>query len=524
MATAPEPVRFSEGQNKARKILSGPNRYALLVGGARSGKTFLTIRAIIMRALSAPSSRHAVFRFHANAARASIAVDTLPTVMRKCFPGVGITEHRQDGYFELENESQIWIAGLDDKDRVEKILGQEFATLYFNESSQIPYSSYTVACTRLAQRIRLSDDEIERIAARWPDNVAWDPQNEYLKQRAFVDLNPVGKMHWTRRLFQDHVNPTSGKPLSNPEDYAIGFLNPIDNKHNLDPAFLKMLEDMPEKARKRFYEGVYVDEVDGALWNYTQLESCRVEPEAIPESKRAAVVVAVDPSGAKSADDTVRDEIGIVVAARGTDGHGYVLEDLSTRCSPHEWGLRAVLAFHRYRADCIIAEGNFGGAMVEATIKAADPNVPIRMVTASRGKAVRAEPISVLYAKGLVHHVGRMAVLEDQYCAFAPSGYQGHGSPDHADAAIWALTYLLGSTDGTSIIEAMRRMSQPRLTSPFGPVQHDMPKQLIPMLPPPGVSNVSGLSGNTYLVNSEGVVQVVEQDRIPLRNAGFREL
>jgi phage terminase large subunit-like protein len=161
---------------------------------------------------------------------------------------------------------------------------------------------------------------------------------------------------------------------------------------------------------------------------------------------RERIVVGIDPSGARSGDDFERDEIGIVVAARGTDGHGYILADRSLRASPEQWARAAVRAYHEFQADCIVAEQNYGGAMVQATIRAADANVPIRIVTASRGKAIRAEPISALYEQNKVHHVGRYPCLEDQLCAFTAAGYMAEGSPDHADAGIWALSELLAST------------------------------------------------------------------------------
>ncbi|MEJ0095727.1 MAG: hypothetical protein WDN46_20665 [Methylocella sp.] len=190
------------------------------------------------------------------------------------------------------------------------------------------------------------------------------------------------------------------------------------------------------------------------------IEANRCAHEDIPVDKRAAVVIAVDPSGAAGRDDLGADEIGIIVAAKGCDGDAYILDDRSCREAPVVWGRRAVIAFHEYRADCIVAESNFGGEMVRATIQAADCNVPVRLVTASRGKAVRAEPISVRYAQGQVHHVGRFDKLEDQLCAFSGAGYSG--SPDHADAAIWALTHLFGGEDGTGIIEFYRRESEGR--------------------------------------------------------------
>jgi phage terminase large subunit-like protein len=391
-------VSFSPGQEAARLLLEGPQRYTCLAGGTRSGKTFLIVRAIVMRALQAKGSRHAILRFHANAARASIALGTIPQVMQLCFPDIRIKEHRHDGYFSLPNETRIWIGGLDDKERVEKILGLEYASVFLNEGSQIPYSSALVAFTRLAQ------------------------VTHGIHQRAYVDLNPVGKSHWTNMLFGEKRDPISKQPLKDPENYRRAFLNPPDNTANLSEEFLASLANLPEKQRKHFYEGVYTNEVEGALWTYEIIDSSRCVAEDIPEEKLASVVVALDPSGAAGRDNLGTDEIGIVVAAKGIDGDCYILADLSCREAPAVWGRRAVIAFHEFRADCIVAESNFGGEMVRATIQAADPNVPVRLVTASRGKAVRAEPVSVRYAQGQVHHAGRFAKLEVQLCAFSTAG------------------------------------------------------------------------------------------------------
>jgi phage terminase large subunit-like protein len=266
--------------------------------------------------------------------------------------------------------------------------------------------------------------------------------------------------HWTNVLFGEKRDPVSKQPLNDPDNYRRAFLNPPDNAANLSKEFLSSLANLPEKQRKRFYEGVYVNEVDGALWNYEIIDSARCRPEDISEERRAAVVVALDPSGAAGHDDLGADEIGIIVAARGIDGDCYVLADLSCREAPAIWGRRAVTAFHDFRADCIIAESNFGGEMVRATIHAADSTVPVRLVTASRGKVVRAEPISVRYAQRQVHHAGRFTKLKDQLCSFSTAGYMASGSPDHADAAIWALTYLFGAADSAGIIEFYRRESE----------------------------------------------------------------
>lgn len=405
------------GQQKATILLTGSQRHTLLAGGARSGKTFLLTRAVVVRGLRAPSSRHAILRFRGNAARSSISLDTLPKVMDLCFPHVKLTEHRQDGFFELPNKSQIWIGGLDDKDRVEKILGQEYATLYFNECSQIPYSSVLVARTRLAQQV------------------------EGLKQRAYYDLNPGGANHWTNLEFGKHVDPISKYPLSDPDNYRRGFINPEDNSENLSDEFLESLRNLPTKQRMRFFDGQYVDEIDGALWTIELLDQHRAETK--PEMKR--IIIAVDPSGCSGEEDERSDEVGIIAAGLGEDGIAYILEDLSGRHGPSEWAQIVSDAFDRHMADSVVAETNYGGAMVREVIKAKNPRIPFREVKASRGKHVRAEPVSTLYVQGKVKHFGRFSRLEDQLMAFSSAGYMGDRSPDRADAAVWAISDLFPS-------------------------------------------------------------------------------
>ncbi len=429
-------VSFSDAQHAARLLLeTGTQRYTCLAGGTRSGKTFLIVRAIIGRAINAPGSTHAILRLHSNAAKASIMQETLPAVGRLCFPGYKLTEHKTDSFYSLTNHSRITVGGLDDASRVEKILGLEYSTVFLNEASQISYDLALIAFTRLAQVV------------------------PGIAQRAFVDLNPTARSHWTNVLFGEKRDPLSRQPLAHPDQYERAFLNPVDNAEHLSPEYVASLEALPERRRKRFYEGVYVDEVDDALWTYEIFDAGRRDESAIPVEARRNVVVAVDPSGAQGRDDAGSDEIGIVVAARGQDGDAYVLADRSCKDAPLAWARRVAAAYHEFAADCVVAEENFGGAMVEAVIKGADASVPVRNVTASRGKAVRAEPISLRYAAGQVHHVGRFPKLEEQLCAFSGGGYSGPGSPDHADAAIWALTHLFKEVPGEGAHEFMRRMA-----------------------------------------------------------------
>lgn len=428
--------KLTPKQREANKLLAGPARNIMLRGGSRSGKTFVLLRAIVQRAINAPASRHAVFRFRFNHAKTSIWADTLPKVLKLCFPGLPYRPDKSDFYIELPNGSEIWVAGLDDKERVEKILGQEHATLYFNESSQIPWASVEMAMSRLAQKCQLAP-EIAQVTGR-----------SHLALKAYFDCNPPSKRHWSYQLFRAKLKPGTREALPNPDNYVEMRVNPADNAENLPAEYFDVLASMSAAQRLRFEAGEWASEVTGALWSMDDrtspdgrrmpgLDALRVA--TAPKMQR--IVVGVDPSGTRG--DGGGDDIGIVVAGLGIDGHGYVLEDGTCNMSPEGWGRRAVEIYHRHNADRVVGERNFGGDMVRFTIATADRNVAYKDVTASRGKSVRAEPISALSEQGRIHCVGSFPDLEDQLCNFTTSGYVGDGSPNNGDAFVWAFTELM---------------------------------------------------------------------------------
>lgn len=418
-------MKLTERQQAAQSVCAGDSTHVMLWGGSRSGKTFLHTRNVVMRALKAPDSRHGIFRFRLNHLKASVFLDTFPKVMRLAFPGVEWTPHTQEMFVDLPNKSQIWFAGLDDKDRTEKILGMEFATLYFNECSQIPLGSVNTAMTRLAQ---LAQQEVE------------GAQPSPLKLRAYYDCNPPAKSHWTYRLFIEKRDPETRLQIRNPDDYSSFQINPTDNMANLSPEYLRQLENLPARMRARFLEGRFADANPNALFPEESIDKWRAMDGAPPTMVR--VVVAVDPSGADDADNADNDEIGIVVVGLAQDGNAYVLEDCSVKAGPATWGRIATSAFDRHAADCVVGETNYGGAMVQQTIQVARPRTPFRKVTASRGKHVRAEPFSALYEAGKVRHVGMFPELEEELAGFSTTGYTGSRSPNRADALIWALSEL----------------------------------------------------------------------------------
>ena len=421
-------MKLTDRQEEAQHILAGDAKHIMLVGGSRSGKTFLLTRNVVFRALKAPNSRHAIFRFRYNHLKASIMLDTFPKVMRLAFPRVEWEPHTQDGYATLAGGSQVWFAGLDDKERTEKILGMEFATEYFNECSQIPVNSIDTALTRLAQRVE------SKMKGREP---------VLLKPRAYYDCNPPNKGHWTYRRFVQKVDLDTKLPLSNPEDYASFQINPKDNQENLSPDYLKTLESLPARMKARFLEGRFADANPSALFPEEHIDKWRVLDGLIPDMVR--MVIAVDPSGADDEDNADNDAIGIMAVGLGTDGNAYVIEDCTVKAGPATWGRVATGAYERHRASCVVGETNFGGAMVQQTIQVARPRTPFKKVTASRGKVQRAEPFSALYEQGKVRHVGMFAELEDELAGFSTFGYTGNGSPNRADALIWALAELFPS-------------------------------------------------------------------------------
>ena len=418
--------KLTPKQEEALELQGGPATHVMLEGGSRSGKTFANVRTICIRRL-AVVSRGAILRFRFNHLKSSIIYDTLPKAINLCWPGLwdACKLDKTDWFFRFPNGSEIWFGGLDDKERTEKILGNEYADIFLNECSQIPWASRNIAMTRLAQKTKL-------------------------RLKAYYDCNPPSVAHWSHLLFSRKISPDTREPVTNPENFARLQMNPAHNLENLPEGYIAELEGLPERQKRRFLYGLPSAEQEGALWTLEGLDAGRILDGEIPDMQR--VIVTIDPSGCAGPEDERSDEVGIMVQALGVDGRGYLLEDCSGRYGPQGWARIALSAFDRYDADCLIAETNFGGAMVKEVLRATcaeqrRPMVPFKMVKASRGKVVRAEPISALYGGidpvskqptiGKIAHVGHFPMLEDQLCSFTTAGYIGDRSPDRADAAVW---------------------------------------------------------------------------------------
>lgn len=327
-------------------------------------------------------------------------------------------------------------------------------------------------------------------------------------------------------------------------DTAITKGNTLENIDNLAPPFRKAVVDkyMGTRLGRQELNAEILDDVPGALWSRSMLDELRIRPVnpetpiTLPDFVR--VVVSIDPAKevgkvkGKKGEDSSFAETGIIVSARDAAGKAYVLEDLTLHGSPEEWGRVAVQAFDDWDADLIVYEANQGGEMVAAVLRGAAKSlkddglrsadfVPLKAVHATRGKIVRAEPVSQLYEQRKVHHIGLFPELEDQLCEYTPEGNMGY-SPDRMDALVWGLTELMiGSVAYEGLLDYYREEAKAvkdRLTNP----SKALPSSVVTLVGPPGVGTAFGRGGDRYDLDEKGFFHVKEADVSSLQQAGFR--
>lgn len=414
--------RPTSAQLAMRRVIRDKTRI-LAYGGSRSGKTFEFCRALI--ALGARyGGRHAIFRRYFNSARRSVFEDTFPKALELCFPKLSYTRNAVETRYVLPNGAEYYFVGLDDPKRAEKILGLEFATVYFNECSEIAFPAVELALTRLAER---------RV----------DASGKVLRNRAFFDCNPPGRSHWIYRMFFDKVNPGSRTPLYDPENYGVVKLNPSDNAENLPVGYVEStLNCGSELAKKRFLYGEFANDSENALWKQEDIDAFRTTGTPSGFEK---IVVGVDPAVTASG---TSDETGIVVVGLRTEsdglGHFYVLDDRSLRAHPAVWTAEVEATRRVWNADLVVVETNQGGELALEALRSVNQYMPLKPVRAARGKWSRAEPAAVLYRQGRVHHVGVFRALEDEMTSFNPvEKFDVHD--DRVDALAWAISALIDS-------------------------------------------------------------------------------
>lgn len=289
----------------------------------------------------------------------------------------------------------------------------------------------------------MQDHNAQSIKSLEGFDIAWVEEAQTLSKRSLELLRPTLRkpgselwFGWNPRSASDPVDKFF-RGETPPEQAIIVEVNHSDN-----PWFPKELEEerrldlrLNPDRYDHIWEGDYEPVAIGAIWNRTNLHENR--KHKAPTMGR--IVVAVDPAASNEEDS---DEHGVIVAGVGEDQRGYLLEDASLKGTPRQWADQVIAMFDKWEADCIVAEVNNGGDMVKHTIQTRRASAPVKKVWASRGKHVRAEPISALYSLGMVSHVGTFNKLENQMCKMTASGYDGDGSPDRCDAMVWAFTEL----------------------------------------------------------------------------------
>jgi|EndMetStandDraft_5_1072996.scaffolds.fasta_scaffold65630_3 predicted phage terminase large subunit-like protein len=416
-------------QQKAIPLLAGPARYVLLMGGGGSGKSTFIAWAIINRAMNSPGSRHLVFRETSASCRITMFDKTFKDVLRIGWPGL-IDNPQQCRINETEMTiefpalgSIIIFGGLQEAN-IDRILGQEAATIFLNEATDLTFKHFNRVNNRLRQKAFLTD-------------------GRRLPNKLIMDCNPTDQNCFLYHLFDQHQHPETKQPLKSPQQYVSLKLLPHSNKGNLDEAYFEAQEDASADDYRRFVLGEWKLTVDGAMFQHEWIADHRLNIELRNDLRDSLsrIVVAIDPAASSNEGS---DETGIIVAGVDEAGHGYILDDLSGRYTPTEWASIATEAYREWGADKIVAERNNGGEMVESTIRNVDRGVAVTTVWASRGKETRAAPAATHYEKGRVHHVGIFTELESQMVSFVVGfNRRKHKSPDRLDALVWALEDLM---------------------------------------------------------------------------------
>jgi phage terminase large subunit len=261
-------VTFTEAQKKALKLLKSDARHVMLYGGSRSGKTFVTVEYIIRQCIKNPGLRAFIARSALSHAKASLWMETISDVLlsyRKMYPQVDLfKKNESDLYVKFVNGSELFIAGLDNKERVEKILGREFAIIYLNECSEIEYKTVSVVKTRLAQNIK------------------------GFRNKMLFDENPPSPIHWSYKMFVQGLQPDTDQPLEHPDQYVSMLMNPTDNLDNLPEDYIDTLKSLPERERRRFLYGEFVA-IEGAIFDKFDIEKCMVDVANIPTFEMFAI-------------------------------------------------------------------------------------------------------------------------------------------------------------------------------------------------------------------------------------------
>lgn len=383
-------LRLSRPHAAQQQVIDEARRFNVLVAGRRFGKSRLGLKLLADKALAGLPC-----------AWCSPTYKNLAELWRECVHTLApVTKHKS----ETERRIELITGGVIDMWSLENpdvIRGRRYSRVVVDEAAMVKGLEEAWS---MVLRATLIDYEGDAYFLSTPKG-----RNDFMD---FYELDTEKHLpEWKSWRFPSMANP----------HLPTGELDGLQ-------------QTMTARAYEQEVEARFIDEVSGALWKMKTIDDLRVEKP--PTLTR--IVVAIDPAvTAKEASD----ETGIVAAGIGEDDHLYVLADSSGTYSPLQWASKAIGQYDALEADRIIGEVNNGGDLIKANLRAVRSTVPFRAVHASRGKAIRAEPIAALYEQGRVHHVGRFPDLEIQMTTWSP--VDDDNSPDRVDALVWAATELM---------------------------------------------------------------------------------
>ena len=378
-----------------------PHRYKAFHGGRGSAKSHSFAKALISQAYNADKMHKPIRILCAREIQRSIK-DSVKLLLDDQIKFLGLQSHFTSLQNEIRGEggSTFLFAGLGQltTDQIKSMEGID--RCWIEEAQTISQRSLEV----LIPTIRHPGSEL------W---FSWNPRNAN---------DPVDK------LFRGEVTPQNAVIKKVNYDSNQFFPSELNEERKFDK----------EQKRDRYahiWLGEYEPTAVGAIWDRQTFHQNR--RDEVPEMGR--IVVSVDPAISSEAKSN---EHGIIVCGLGSDSRGYLLDDVSKQGTPSQWANRAIAVYDKWEADAVVIEVNQGGDMVRHTLESIRPGIPIVEVRATRGKHIRAEPISSLYSLGRISHVGTFPELEDQMCQMTAGGYSGDGSPDRVDAMVWGFTHL----------------------------------------------------------------------------------
>ena len=418
------PFSLTKKQEELWKTIQR-NDDSLIYGGSGSGKTYGVIAWLVCNAI-ATECRQIILRTEHSTLKQSIGTETMPEVL-------DALELIEGTHYEINNTyltytfatgSIIQTGGTHDKRLLERLLGRGFLNAYLNEAPNMNYTAFEIVKTRQRQK------------------------HDTLKPKTITDLNPVGKSHWTYCHFIEGKNFETGEPLQGNAKRGFLQMNPQHNQENLPDGYIETtLASLSGAKRRRFLEGEYADNIEGALLINDDIHYKDIKDLALSNLTYA---IGLDPAGREKQENS---QTGIFVAAKEKyEKIGYAVEDATEWYRPGDWADKAISLSKKYKNAPIIIETNYGGAAMEYMIKGKSPTTPVVGVVSRGNKVQEFEPIAELYRQKQIYHIAPLPHYKNQVLSLAPKivedGSIRQIKLDRVDAARHAFNYLFNIKAG----------------------------------------------------------------------------